>query len=534
MGRVISLLGYGWRIGSLIVLLLMPCLATAVETGQLHDDKPVVGQPEAGLLSWSLTRRDFECLQDRQACSTGRAAASRKAVDMRPCLVASRPDQGQEGTVPPSAQVAEIPACYFTLLADMQDVDYPSPELFWQAVKARVTLASYNYTLRKKLAEVLVKYQVTRIDAALLQKLRAEAAIAAQLAMLEGVQLDSPNAPLHELFSVLGERFEQYRSLVLEKARKLHRYDAASPMHWSVVHQTTAQRNLAGEVYGFMPFWLTGEQRAIDFGAQTRLGYYAVGFDDRGIITHDEGWRTLDAGFVDKVGKSGGKLDMVVYRNDWTAWSQLGPAKKKQVLARLAENIVNLLAIPRSDLLSRATPYLTLGMKTAPTVGDGVTLYFEHYPEDSESVAAFSQFLDELEVGLQSGKRNRSLNIMLRSEEIGRGIFDYQRLVERVERRASRNQQTLLLALLPEPTSDGKKQLRQNIENGLHGKQRMSLLRHLVAVISFDGHNENQLVDDIIYANDNFGGIGFWTQPGAASGAAINSALQHNYRVTRD
>lgn len=532
-----SLLRYKYQLGSLVVLLLITCLATAVEgvpqPESLSEAKLVAGAAAEGLVSWSLNGQDFVCLQDRQACSVAAGGqVTRKAVDMRPCL--GTVSSAQAGKTP-DAQFGAVPACYFEFFADMQDVDYPAPELLWQALKARVSLVGVNNPRRKKINEVINSHPVTRIDATVLQKLRGEMGLLAQFESLNGRSFQSGvelAEELDRLYLALGERFEQYRPLVLAQARKVHRY-GTSAAQWQAACKC-AQRDLAGEVYGFMPFWLAGDKHVIDFGVQTRLGYYAVGFDDRGVTTHDEGWRTLDADLAGKLRKNGGKLDMVVYRNDWTAWGQLGRAEKKQALSRLAENIVRLIGIPRSDLFSRLKPYLTLGLSAAPVMGDGVTLYFEHYPPDGESVEAFSQFLDELGDKLHTDKRDFSLNLMFRSEEIGKGIFDYQKLIERVERHAGQGQKILLLALLREPTTNGKKQLRQVVENALHGEQRKKLLRHIVMVISFDGHSKNQLVDDIIYAKDNFGGIGFWMQRSAENNneadTAVSSALYENYR----
>ena len=87
----------------------------------------------------------------------------------------------------------------------------------------------------------------------------------------------------------------------------------------------------------------------------------------------------------------------------------------------------------------------------------------------------------------------------------------------------------LFLVLLQEPTTNDKKLLRLKIENGLHGKDRMKLLRGVVMAITFDGHNVDQLTDDVIYAKDNFGGIGFWPQAfvpdGDAAAAAQSSGI---------
>lgn len=328
---------------------------------------------------------------------------------------------------------------------------------------------------------------------------------------------------LESLLAALGERLEPYRAVMLNQARKVHRYDASSTVQWQALRKT--QGELAGEVYGFMPFWLAAEKRAIDFGAQTRLGYYAVSFDEHGSVTHDEPWRALNGAFSQQLGKAGGKLDMVVYRNEWAAWARLSGADKQRVFSTLADDIVKLVEIPRRNLFSRLKPYLTLGLSDAPVLGDGVTLNFEHYPQDAESVEAFTFLLDALSNKLDANRRGVSLNIMLRSDEIGKGIYDCERLAARMAHPSKQKLKTMLLVMLQEPTANNKKQLRFAIENALHGEQRQTLLRHTVMVLSFDGRNAPQLEDDIVYAKDNFGGVGFWMQAATVNTNEANSTI---------
>ncbi len=563
-----SCLHFGHRLCCLVALLLMSCLAMAadmerqlVSSGAARSvaDVAVPGVVGEYLLSWSLDKHDFDCLKDQHACDTDGlqkqwlgAHVTRNPVEMRPCIVSSKAALAQaadgvalsgsgvvlNAELVAASQISEIPVCYFEFLGDIQQVDYPAPELLWQALKAKLSLAGTNNIQRKKLVEVLERNQVTRINAALLQKLSAESSIWALLESLEGKQFDSTAALLHDLdalFIKLSERFEQYRPLVLAQARKVHRFDSASTLEWSGETCRCAQRELSGEVYGFMPFWLAGERHVIDSGVQTRLGYYAVGFDDQGVIIHDERWHGMDTDFIHQFRANGGKLDMVVYRDDWVSWSQASQEQRKASFAKLAANIVKQIEIPRTDLFSRLKPIISLGLTARPVMGDGVTLYFDHYPQDRQSVEIFAQFLNDLSDQLKPGKRDYTLNLMFGSAEAGRGIYDYQKLSERMDRINSNNTnlKVLLLVLLQEPTTHEKKRLRQNIENTLHGEQRKSLLRHVVTILSFDGHSKDQLNDDIIYAKDNFGGIGFWMQADVANNneahSAVSAALQENY-----
>jgi len=168
-------------------------------------------------------------------------------------------------------------------------------------------------------------------------------------------------------------------------------------------------------------------------------------------------------------------------------------------------------------------------------MGDGVTLYFDGYPQDMESVDAFGAFIRTLRDKFRAQGRKYSVNIMFRSAEIGKGIYDYPKLLELMDdiKGSEHKLSSLFLVLLQEPTTYDKKQLRLKIENGLHGKDRMKLLRNVAMAITFDGHNVDQLTDDVIYAKDSFGGIAFWPQAvsavGSPAGATISATLHENY-----
>jgi hypothetical protein len=104
---------------------------------------------------------------------------------------------------------------------------------------------------------------------------------------------------------------------------------------------------------------------------------------------------------------------------------------------------------------------------------------------------------------------------MMRHTAVGTGIYDYTNLygliaasdanrttdfLSVVER--DRNMRPRFLVLIEEPTTDSKKQLRSQIESGLHGERRMTVLRQLVPIITFDHENWPQLQDDITVKPD--------------------------------
>src|SRR5581483_8082229 len=115
---------------------------------------------------------------------------------------------------------------------------------------------------------------------------------------------------------------------------------------------------------------------------------------------------------------------------DWKGWADVGDEDKAALLKKLAANISGLVKLPMPDLFSKMKPALSMGSAPPPIMGDGVTLYFADYPRDAASIAAFRTFVVALRDELLAQKRPLSLNIVFRSEEIGKGVYDYQNLLD--------------------------------------------------------------------------------------------------------
>lgn len=433
-----------------------------------------------------------------------------------------------------------VPEIFLELMGSLEGVDYPDGELFWLATKAKVEIAGFNNPIRKAIFNAIGKLATGKVDDALLEELKAAKlppAVLDRLGTLKGPQFANAKALEDEVdrsFRQLGEQYEQYRPSVVAQARKRHPFDKTRNIQWSGESCNCVHNNLAGEVYGIYPYWMAGEKQAIDFSVQTRIGYLGLGFDDKGNIANASRWTSLDAGFIREARTYGSRVDLVIFRDDWREWDQTGSEEKTVLFENLAANIAALIETPLTDTFSRMKPYLSLGRNPPPVMGDGVTLYFSGYPQDDEAVEAFNAFVRTLRDKLKSHGRQYSLNIMLRSADMGNGIYDYRRLLALMDNIEGKDKEldSLFLVLLQEPTTRDKKQLRLNIENGLHGKDRMKLLRNVAVVLTYDGHSENQLVDDVIYTKDNFGGIGFWPQPvvsGVAAAASIGEVLHDNY-----
>lgn len=437
-----------------------------------------------------------------------------------------------------------VPEIYLELLSKMQDIEFPDQDLFWMATKSEITVTGLYNELRQSILGVIHKFNVNKVDKVLLAKLREEKvppAVLAQLGTLQERKFEDAKAledEISKMFVQLNERFDTYRPMVIAQAKKKHSIDKTKSIQWSGESCNCVHDHLAGVVYGFFPYWRAGEKQVIDFGVLSRIGYYGLGFDDKGNIVDSARWVDQDTSFLKEARTYNTKVDLVVTRSDWNAWNQFTIEEKTQIFENLAANIVSLIDIPLEDLGSRARPYLTLGTSPTPAMADGVTLNFKGYPQDKDSVAAFKAFTLSLKEHFRARHRKYSLNLMFSRSEIGKGIYDYLKLIDFMDVMADHDKKTknLFLVLLDEPTSDNKKLLRINIEREMHSSARVKLLRNIVLIRSVDKNDESQVVDDVIYAKDNFGGIGFWPQPlGAPGNAAENmiSKALNKYYITK-
>lgn len=322
--------------------------------------------------------------------------------------------------------------------------------------------------------------------------------------------------------------------------KKKPQYSAALPIQWSGSGCGCVLDNLSGTVYGFYPFWLAnGEAQPINFSVLSRVAYYGLSFDENGVIqqsnnvhndvtvlsVNDTG-KNLQTAFIQAARKHNSKVDWVI-QNDksyWDRWKTLTYPSRVTVFETLTESIVSLLTSRITDNFSKIKQSITFGAIAPPARGDGVTLYFNDYPDDPESIGLFNRFFFDLQKKLLAEGSDFFINILVPQSALGTGIYRYSSLLARIDNTKSTNNtdtllasdlrddpRTKILVLIEEPTSDSKKKLRLDVENGeLHGIERGLLLRNIIPVIEFDGRNWKQLEDDAVYFKDNFGGIGFW------------------------
>ncbi|WP_242561183.1 MULTISPECIES: hypothetical protein [Pandoraea] len=427
-----------------------------------------------------------------------------------------------------------VPPVVLDMLGGLQGLQYPQLWLFDRAVMARLRegVGACPTGIPGSVADA------RKISSDQMQQLSAvlrDPALFAQLEALwrKGTCSNVETLSLPQLMQALYDRF---RPSLVATARKRPVFDPTRQVSWSGDGCGCLLDHLQGTVYGFFPFWMAGPKQNVDFSTLTRIGYYGATFDDTGALVQanygsnfvelSQTSASLPGDFVSVAQRHQSDVQWVIQRNDWRTWTRLDKDRKVAVLNRLGADIVKLLSTGLRNWTASVSNHLPFGARFAPTNGSGVVLFFDGYPEDPVSVVVFNQFVDQLRTQLRRARAGDRIDILVRHDRVGHGIYTYSNLLQlvtdtdknvstdllaRVDR--DRNRRPNFLVLLDEPTTDSKKALRESVEAGLHGEDRRTVLRQIIPVITFDNDNWQQLQDDIVYAQDNFGGIGFWPMP---------------------
>ncbi|MGZ0020529.1 hypothetical protein [Nitrosomonas sp. wSCUT-2] len=430
-------------------------------------------------------------------------------------------------------------------------IAYPDQHLFAQAVKSKVSAGvgacqnldqQNEYISRLKLSDDDFDKLTEDLLTGPYQGIPDFSQQLKQIDLLRMRRKDDCEA---EDLALINEFVSGVYENVIHPAIQLHYkkkpdYRATNPIRWDGSGCGCVLDDLTGTVYGLYPFWRAdGAAQSVNFSVLSRVAYYGLSFDEDGIIKQtnnphndvtvlsvNDAGQNLQAAFIRTARKHNSKVDWVVHNDKpyWDRWKAMTVAARVMVLETLTDSIVNLLTAQLTDSASKFAQNLTLGVIKPATRGDGVTLYFNDFPDDYESVGLFNRFFSDLQKRLQVEGNDYFVNILVSQSRLGSGIYRYSNLLAWIDQTKPAtgiasaanisSQETLntkILVFIEEPTTDSKKKLRLEIENSeLHGMERGLLLRNIIPVIEFDGKNWKQLEDDVVYFKDNFGGIGFW------------------------
>ncbi|MEX8505274.1 hypothetical protein, partial [Leptothrix ochracea] len=280
----------------------------------------------------------------------------------------------------------------------------------------------------------------------------------------------------------------------------------------------------------------------IDFSLIQRISPLILAFDDD-VILPKSAWTEAQTDFIEQAHRHDTRVDFGIYRRDWRFLATEPAAAREALIQRL----ITQAPIHAREFLDQPLPGWTDRMKAwlpgfgeVQRTGDGLTIYFDQIPDartDKVLAERFADFYPRFILGLASAlKENRQRHyainlVVLDSQmrqpggplEVSR-LFELMKAVEEPDMANGRivsnnsdykrnsNLELRVLVQLSEPTTLSKKQLRSDIENSptLKGDDRRVFLRSVVPLLMLPQRDLQQYTDDLVYVQDNFGGIGFW------------------------
>lgn len=428
-----------------------------------------------------------------------------------------------------------LPPFVIKVLKTLQDVEYPNEAFFEAALRAKFVDAflvegrpkrdGKIVKTSKELEELEVPREYIAVYTGAWEQFAGEVA---------------PRPVREDMDKRLARLSEPYLRSIKLAARKTQKWQQDGTIDWDAggcgcvqgdrlpgaFEQANGQPS-PGVAYGVFLLWQAGLRQRVDFTMLSRVAYFAVPFDDEGNLLDPLGQNARDRlDFTSVARQHGTRVDWIVSR-DW------GASKEKSA-ERLFENLVRqidaMLREPSSGWWRRLLSRASLGFSPLPKRGDGVTLYFENYPTDPESVAHFQAFYRNLTSTLRKtiGEKDYAVNLLFPASVLTQGILECRGLVDLLQRedRSGRLNNTRFFVMIAEPTIDTKKDLREKVENCVTGERRAQLLQAIVPVIQYDGRNIEQLRDDVAYFDFNFGGVGLWAHPAIVPEATDKAAAK--------
>jgi hypothetical protein len=316
-------------------------------------------------------------------------------------------------------------------------------------------------------------------------------------------------------------------------------------------------------LYALYPAWLADgpQPQALDFSLINRITYLALPLGED--LTPDQPgyWNEARTAFIRTAKAHETRVDFGIYRADWGFLNTEPASAREDTIQRYVQQFPAqaraLLDTPLPGIRSQAKAWLP-GFGAVQRLGDGLTVYFDQVPDadhDKELARRFTDFYPRFVQGLADAMRkNRTREyainlVMTDSQFLHAGpfeaprLFDLLKAVEDPEMADGRivetngdykrnsNVELRFLILLSEPTIDSEKKLRMLIEAMLQAGNQRVFLRSVVPVLVLPQASPQQYRDDVVYVQDNFGGLAFWPAPlmGQHFDAAQAKVLRANF-----
>jgi hypothetical protein len=322
------------------------------------------------------------------------------------------------------------------------------------------------------------------------------------------------------------------------------RWSAASDCHCS-------DARVRQPVFAVLPGWLSAPQDPplpLDFSLIQRITPLVIAFEDE-LGLPVPAWTQEQSRFIELARRHDTRIDFGVYRRDWRFLATEPAATREALVERLLTQVPQrareFLDQPLPGWDARIKAWLP-GFGEVQRTGDGLTIHFDQIPDAAtdpvlaERFAEFyPRFIRAIAAALKENRqRHYAINLMMTDRQMSRPgspfevsrLFELLKAVEEPEMSNGRivssnsdyrrfsNLELRVLVLLSEPTTLSKKQLRNDIEGSLalKGDDRRVFLRSVVPLLMLPQTDLQQYTDDLVYVQDNFGGIGFWPSPQGA------------------
>lgn len=320
------------------------------------------------------------------------------------------------------------------------------------------------------------------------------------------------------------------------------------PLPWSA----TASCNCAAPrpqqpLFAVYPVWLADGPQApsIDFSLVNRISYLALPLGDDQVLSPSV-WTDTQTAFIRTARTYETRVDFGFHQSDWSFLATEPASEREALIQRLIEQIPQqtrqLLDTRLPGLEARAKAWLP-GFGRAQYMGDGVTVFFDQLPDprgEPELAKRFAEFYPQFIKGLANAMvenrgRQYAINLVMTDRQMKdtHGAFDVGKLFallkavedpQVVDGRIvetstdyvrNNNIELRFLVLLSEPTGASAKALRLLIGNNgsLNESDRRIFLRSVVPLLLLPQESLQHYRDDLVYVQDNFGGIGFWLAP---------------------
>jgi hypothetical protein len=339
------------------------------------------------------------------------------------------------------------------------------------------------------------------------------------------------------------------RNWLVEVATRDRLLLPSKPLPWTAVPSCNcAAPRTAAPLFAVYPTWLAdGKQpQAIDFSLVNRITYFALPMDNDQAIEQAMTWTEDQTAFIRTARAYETSIDLGIYQADWrflaTEPAAARDAQIRQFTTQVPRHAREVLDRPLPGLASSAKAWLP-GFGQVQRTGDGITLFFDRLPDpDREPVLAarFADFLPRFVKGLaqamrETPERKYAINLVMTDRQVTNQpgpfevarLFDLLKAVEEPDMADGRivetngdykrnsNIEMRFLVLMTEPTGTSKKTLRSTVEAGagLFGSDRRILLRSIVPLLLLPQASVRQYRDDLVYMQNNFGGMGFWPTP---------------------